>query len=490
MKNGYCSVAGAAINGIEAVPVQVEVSVEGGLPGMHILGMPDVQVLEARERVRYAIRSAGFAFPHNARIVVNLAPNSIRKAGSGFDLPIALGILVATEQVSPKAVEGRLFAGELGLDGGVMPVRGTVAYAVAARNAGRSFVGSADCPDVFELEGVEQLGAKSLGDFRTGDLAPLRPQAQARLSEPLDFADLAGHDVAKRGLQIAAAGGHGALIVGAPGSGKTMLALRMPSILPPLDGEERLQAALAHSAAGLPVAGVAAGERPMRMPHFSATIAGMIGGGNPVRPGEVTLAHGGILVLDDVAEFKPAVLQHARYALEQGSATIVRTSGITTFPARAQVVALANPCPCGYLGVEGRVCTCSPAQVIEYQQRVGGLVAGMVDMRIEMRPAKPSEFAGAGAGASSADYREGVLRARAFAAERSKREGGSEPANQVASFGLSDDAQAFIETAAKKADMTERGIAKTLKVARTIADLAESEAVETEHVAEALAFRL
>lgn len=490
MSNGYCKVMGAVIHGIDALPVQVEVSVEDGLPEMSILGMPDAEVLEARVRVREAIRSTGFTMPCG-RIVVNLAPNCLRKTGAGLDLPIALGLLVATGQVSPQAIEGRLFAGALTLGGRVLPVRGTVAYALAARSLGCSFVGSADSEDFIAIEGVEQLGANDLTDFRADGLRLLLPKVLSRSSLPaLDFKDVAGQEVAKRGLQIAAAGGHGVLIVGAPGSGKTMLAARMPSILPPLDENDRLQTALIHSVAGLPIEGMSSGDRPLRMPHFTVTLAGMLGGGNPIRPGEASLAHGGVLVLDDVSEFGTSVLQGFVRAAETGSVDIVRADGRTSFPAQAQVIALANPCPCGQFGGSG-ICTCSAAQIRSYQGRVNDLVGSMVDMRIEIRPANLGEFANADEQASSADYREGVTRAQAFAAKRIAQAGEQGASRtSMASINLDDKARAFLEDFAQKARMSGRGIMKVLKVARTIADMAESEETKSEHVAEALSFRV
>ncbi len=489
MKTGHCTVMGAMVRGLEALPVSVEVMVKEGLPGFCIVGMPDTHIQEARARVRAAVRSAGFTMPGNGRIVVNLAPNDLRKEGTGYDLPIAVGIMVATAQLPPQAVEGRLFAGELALDGRVLPVRGTVAYATAARNLGCAFVGSSRCADVIKIEGVEQLGLESLADMRSGGPKPLLPSPM-NLPRSLDFKEVAGQEAAKRGLQIAAAGGHGVLIVGEPWSGKAMLASRMPSILPPLDDDERVQAASARSVACAPFDEVIEGTRPLRMPHFTVTLAGMLGGGRPLLPGEVALAHGGVLVFDDVAEFNPAVIRAVGHAVEQGAVEIARADGVTSFPAHAQVIALANPCPCGHFGGDGH-CTCSATQIRAYQERVSGLVGSMVDMRIEVRRAEPSEFLSTDAQVSSTDLREGVMRARAFAARRLEREGlSADSSNAAASACLDGEAQALLEGYAQKAGMGGRDIAKVLKVARTIADMAESEKVLREHVAEALAFRL
>ena len=342
----FCTVASASLHGVEALPVNVEVSVSDGAPGILIVGMPDADVLEGRERVRCAIKAAGFAIPRE-KIVVNLAPNAIKKRGSGFDLPIALGILAASGQIPRNAVEGRLFAGELALDGSVRAVRGTVAYANLAKSLGCAYMGSSDSADVIGIEGVEQLGMKHLRDILESDLPTLRQTAEHASAAALDFADIAGQETAKRALQIAAAGGHGVLLVGAPGAGKSMLASRIPTILPPLKKDERLEAALARSVSGMPVSDVINSARPLRAPHHSASLAGLIGGGNPVRPGEAALAHGGVLYLDDIAEFAPAALQAIRAVVTSGEASIARTDGGVSFPARFLLAASASPCPCG-----------------------------------------------------------------------------------------------------------------------------------------------
>ena len=490
---GQCSVLGATLRGVEAVPVEVEVVVGNGMPGFFIVGMPDAAIQESRERVRAALRASGFSMP-NERVVVNLAPGSLRKAGSGFDLPIATGILIATGQVDPRCAAGRLLAGELSLEGSVRAVAGTLAYALRARELGVDLLCGGDAAGFIHVDGVRQLVIGSLRDLRTGEFAPgAAPPRREGEGRP-DFADIAGHEMAKRALQIAAAGGHGVLMVGPPGSGKTMLASRLPSILPPLSAEEALQTALIHSVAGEDPSPAVSGIRPFRNPHHTASMAGLVGGGSPPRPGEVSLAHNGVLFLDELAEFKPSVLQGLRQPLESGRVVITRADGNVAFPARFMLVAATNPCPCGYFGDPEKACTCGLPQIRAYRGRIGGPLMDRIDLHIDVRRIPPAEVLATGGGTGSEQLRGQVLAAREFASWRAARDGAepgaSSAAGIVAACRLADDDERFYEQAACRMKMSGRAIVRTLSVARTIADMSQSRRVGRDDLLEALAFRV
>lgn len=492
---GQCTVHAATLRGVEAVPVEVEVVVSSGMPAFSVVGMPDAAIQEARERVRAALRSCGFSMPRD-KVVVNLAPGSLKKAGSGFDLPIAVGVLAATRQIDPHLTDGFVLVGELSLEGGVRPVHGLLAYALCARRMGAALV-CAEAENIVSIEGLDQRTVRTLEDFRTGRFAPAACMPCSDAGACPDFGDVAGHDIAKRALQVAAAGNHGVLMMGPPGSGKTMLASRLPSILPPLGKDEALAAALIHSVAGEDPAPLLAGIRPFRSPHHSASLAGLVGGGTPPRPGEISLAHNGVLFLDELAEFKPSVLQGIRQPIEEGRVSITRADGNVVFPARFALVAASNPCPCGYCGDPEVACTCTVPQMRAYRNRIGGPLMDRIDLHIDVRRIPPRQVLEAGRGTSSEKLREGVMRAREYASWRRARAGQDDPAvahpaaaDLMAACALAEGDRAFYEDAARANHMSGRAITRTLAVARTIADMDESPSVGRRHLCEALGFRV
>ncbi len=480
----------ATILGVRAVPVDVEVDVGAGLPSFSIVGLPDAAVVEARERVRAAIRASGFELAP-ARVVVNLAPGPLRKHGTGFDLPIALGLLVATGQIPRQVLDGVSAVGELSLDGCVRGVSGLIAHALTAREAGRPLLGPAGYASSCAVDGGVYLPLARLADIRQGlpSSAPVADGIEP-VGESADFSEVVGQELAVRALVVAAAGGHNLLMIGPPGSGKTMLARRLPTILPPLNGSERLESALVHSVAGLDSAPLLAGQRPFRAPHHSASIAGLVGGGTPPRPGEASLAHNGVLFLDEMSEFGPAALQCLRQPLEDGTIAIVRADGRVSLPARFALVGAANPCPCGFLGDPARSCRCQPQVIDRYRARIGGPLMDRIDIVLHVDRPAPERLLEQPASRSSAGLRAEVLAARARAVARDGVPTAQLSGTQLlAACGMSAETKTSLESAARRHHLSGRGVTRLLRVARTIADLEAADRVRMGHLAEALGYR-
>jgi len=492
-------VLGCTVYGLDAYLVEVEVDVALGLPAFDIVGLPDTAVREARERVRAAIKNCGFEMPIR-RITVNLAPADLRKEGSGFDLPIAVGLLVASGQLNASAIVGRVFAGELSLDGAMRPIPGALPMALLAKNARLEFVvPEANMREAMLVQGLSLVAAGNLSLLQRALLglsSTVTPPAQplSATVSSCDFRDIAGQEQAKRALEIAAAGGHNVLLVGPPGSGKTLLARHLPSILPPMQPEEALEVTKIYSVAGLLAdRGALVAERPFRAPHHSISYGGLIGGGKIPQPGEVSLAHHGVVFLDELPEFSKRVLEQLRQPLEDGSVTIARVNATLTYPSQFMLVAAMNPCPCGFLGDRLKACTCSGGDVARYQGKISGPLLDRIDLQLSVPRLEYGELTERTQGESSVSIRLRVEEARRRQEARLRPLGifcnARMQHKHVRKLPVASTAEKLLKLAYHKLALSARAHDRILKVACTIADLAGCDVIGEAHLAEAISLR-
>ncbi|MCI0655944.1 MAG: YifB family Mg chelatase-like AAA ATPase [Acidobacteria bacterium] len=542
-------VLSGAILGIEASPVWVEVDLAGGLPALNMVGLPDTAVRESRDRVRSAIQNSGFSFPPR-RITVNLAPAHLRKEGTSLDLPVAIGILLAAGTLRPEQAEKLFFAGELSLDGSLRPVKGAISLALAAKGLGcrgillpEAVAGEASVVEgipVYPVRSLSQVVAFLAGEEAIGPLVMLDyAPGEILIPGEEDLRDVAGQAAARRALEVAAAGGHNLLLVGPPGAGKTMLARRLPGILPPLSRGEAVETTRIHSAAGLSNHCGLLKRRPFRAPHHSISGVGLAGGGPIPKPGEASLAHHGVLFLDELPEFKRGALEVLRQPMEEGRVVINRSLLTLEFPARFMLIAAMNPCPCGQLGSAGRSCACTPHQISGYRGRVSGPLLDRFDIHLEVPRVRAEDLGGRNGAESSAVVRERVLRAREIQTRRLAVGAvplDAEPAAAGAKSGLSSEEKTqgatvaevsqhrlgrcvgagqharcnaemtsaevrehcaldaagrrLLHSAVDRLGLSARAYHRILKVARTLADLADEQRIQAIHLAEAIQYRM
>jgi len=500
-------VLSSATIGIDAHPILVEVDIASGLPYFATVGLPDNAVKESKDRVKSAIKNSGYAFPAR-RITVNLAPADIKKEGTSFDLPLAVGVLLAEGFIKRDNLDEFLLVGELSLDGSIRPVRGAISISMCARAEKKSLILPVEnAREAAVVTGVDVYGVRTLSElvefFNSGEGLKRTESSPedwfSRDSDDLvDLSDVKGQEHTKRALEVSAAGGHNMVMIGPPGSGKTMLSKRLPTILPDMSLEEALEATKVHSVAGtLGAKKALITRRPFRSPHHTISDVGLIGGGRLPRPGEVSLAHNGVLFLDEMPEFGKNVLEAMRQPLEDGYVNIVRAAMSITYPASFMLVGAMNPCPCGYLGDPGKNCNCSPAQIQKYRGRISGPLLDRIDIHCDVPAVRFRELTDISVGESSADVKARVNAARSIQAERFRRKkrkaifsNSAMSTRDIKAYcEVSTDSKRLLETAVERLGLSARAYTRVLKVARTIADLDGEQRLKTSHISEAIQYR-
>ena len=498
------AVTSCALNGIDGYKVTVEVNISGGLPFFEVVGLPDTAVKESRERVRAALKNSGFGFPDD-RITVNLAPADIKKEGPIFDLPIAVGIVVSQGRIAPGSLRDTAFLGELSLEGSIRRVRGVLPMAISLRSMGmkRLIFPAENTNELSCIDGIELLPASHLSEvtahLKNGNaLKAVAPRSYDQLLTErrfsVDFAFVKGQKAAKRALEIAASGGHNVLMVGEPGSGKTLMARALPGILPDMTFDEALEVTRIHSAANLPVGDGLLVERPFRAPHHTASSIALTGGGSQALPGEISRAHQGVLFLDELPEFRRDVLEALRQPMEDGFVTVTRVGAQATYPSQFMLVCSMNPCPCGHYGSRSHVCRCTPTQINRYLNRISGPLLDRIDIHIEVQSIPPETLRDMASEEDSDTIRKRVEKARRIQRERYAKDditcNARLDARTIDRYcPMDDSARDLLKQAAEKLNLSNRAFTRMIKVSRTIADLAEEDIITARHIAEAVQYR-